>query len=157
MRKSALLLLVIAYILNSCGTIKNENLEYYSFETECLGVELDGSQTVRAWGLGKNNADAIEQAKKNALRDVLFNGIRNGKSDCNLVPLVVEVNAQKKYAKYFYNFFSNYRVYSKYISSRDGSFKEKHSSENEVTYAITLRILNEQLKNQLIKDKIINK
>ena len=32
-------------------------------------------RTLRAWGRGKNRTDAIEQAKKNAVRDVLFKGV----------------------------------------------------------------------------------
>jgi len=140
----------------SCGTQKNEILEYYSYETECLGTELDGSQTLKAWGKGKNKKDAIEQAEKNALRDVLFKGIRSGKSECSVNPLVVEANAREKHEKYFNNFFGKNRIYSKYVSYKDGSFKEKHSSETEVVYGITVRVLRSKLKNQLEKDEIIN-
>ena len=56
----------------------------YTYETECMGIEMDGSQTLKAWGYGKNRIDAVEQAKKNAVRDVLFKGIRNGKTECNI-------------------------------------------------------------------------
>lgn len=53
---------VALLLLNSCRTttlISSESA-YMSYETECLGTELDGSQTLRAWGKGKNRADAIE-------------------------------------------------------------------------------------------------
>ena len=43
------------------------NAQFEKFETECLGIEGDGSQTLRAWGTGRNRADAVEQAKKNAV------------------------------------------------------------------------------------------
>jgi len=36
----------------------------YTYEIECMGSELDGSITLKAWGKGNNRADAIEQAKK---------------------------------------------------------------------------------------------
>ena len=65
-----LLLLVFA----GCSSKKSVS-SYHSFESECLAVELDGSETLRAWGRGKNRTDAIEQAKKNAVRDVLFKGV----------------------------------------------------------------------------------
>lgn len=148
--------LVIVFLIFSCGSQKNENLDYYSYETECLGVELDGSQTLRAWGRGKNKKDAIEQAEKNALNDVLFKGIRKGKSECSMIPLVVKVNARENHEKYFNNFFHKNRTYSKYISYKDGSFKEKHSSDTEVVYGITVRVLRSKLKKRLIKDDIIN-
>jgi hypothetical protein len=76
----------------------------YSKETECLGVEMDGSQTVKAWGFGNGKKDAVEQAKKTAVRDVLFKGIRSGKDECNQKPLINEVNAQEKYEDYSINF-----------------------------------------------------
>ncbi len=146
---------ILTLLIYSCGSQKNEILEYYSYETECLGVELDGSQTLRALGKGKNKKDAIEQAEKNALNDVMFKGIRKGKSECSMIPLVVEVNARNNHEKYFNNFFEKNRIYSKYISYKDGSFKEKHSSDTEVVYGITVRVLRSKLKKRLIKDDII--
>jgi len=148
--------LIIIFLIFSCGSQKSENLDYYSFETECLGVELDGSQTLKAWGRGKNKKDAIEQAEKNALNDVLFKGIRKGKPDCSMIPLVVDPNALEDHEKYFNKFFFKNRIYSKYISYKDGSFKEKHSSDTEMVYGITVRVLRSKLKKQLIKDDIIN-
>lgn len=91
-----LLLLVFA----GCSSKKSVS-SYHSFESECLAVELDGSETLRAWGRGKNRTDAIEQAKKNAVRDVLFKGVAAGSRECSVRPLVTEVNAQERYAYYF--------------------------------------------------------
>ena len=91
---------------------------YHSFESECLGVELDGSETLRAWGRGKNRTDAIEQAKKNAVRDVLFKGVVAGSRECSVRPLITEVNAQERYASYFNDFFRDGGEYLKYVSIR---------------------------------------
>ena len=63
---------VCFYLSLPDAAAKKSVSSYHSFESECLGVELDGSETLRAWGRGKNRTDAIEQAKKNAVRDVLF-------------------------------------------------------------------------------------
>ena len=88
----------------------------YGYKTECLGVELDGSQTVKAWGNGRNRLDAVEQAKKNALRDVLFFGLLEGKQECQQKPLIFEVNAQDKYEDYFNKFFADGGEYKNFIS-----------------------------------------
>ena len=106
-----LLLLVFA----GCSSKKSVS-SYHSFESECLGVELDGSETLRAWGRGKNRTDAIEQAKKNAVRDVLFKGVAAGSRECSVRPLVTEVNAQERYAYYFNDFFRDVGEYLKYVS-----------------------------------------
>ena len=82
---------------------------YYEYDAECLGVELDGSQTLRIWGVGRNKKDAVEQAKKNAVRTVLFKGIHGGLSGCNTKPVILEVNAEEKYEDYFNAFFMSLR------------------------------------------------
>ena len=88
---------LLLLILAGCSSKKSVS-SYHSFESECLGVELDGSETLRAWGRGKNRTDAIEQAKKNAVRDVLFKGVVAGSRECSVRPLITEVNAQERYA-----------------------------------------------------------
>lgn len=133
----------------------------YTFETECLGVELDGSQTVKAWGNGRNRADAIEQAYKNAVRDVIFKGISKGKQECQVKPIVFEVNAQEKYADYFNQFFKDDGVYKEYISTKDGSkfhtevIKERKQAGSQETYAVIVRVLRADLINKLKADNIL--
>jgi hypothetical protein len=56
-------LLVVALFVSSCNPQK-KIAENYSQEIECLGTEMDGSITVKAFGKGKNRKDAVEQAKK---------------------------------------------------------------------------------------------
>ena len=119
---------------------------YHSFESECLGVELDGSETLRAWGRGKNRTDAIEQAKKNAVRDVLFKGVVAGSRECSVRPLITEVNAQERYASYFNDFFRDGGEYLKYVSMED---------KKKISYSTTVRVLRSQLQQKLIEDKIL--
>ena len=133
----------------------------YTFETECMGVEMDGSQTLRTWGTGKNRYDAVDQAKKNAVRDVLFKGIRNGKPDCDLKPVLSEVNAQQAHEEYFNKFFADGGEYKNFVSMKDESlkpkiFKDRKAAGTEVEYGVIVRILKPQLKQKMITDKILN-
>ena len=86
----------------TCGVChaQRQNSGVKEFEAECLGVEGDGSQTIRAYGFGKDKDDAVEQAQKNAVYAVIFKGITKG-SGCNMKPLLTEVNAREKYEDYF--------------------------------------------------------
>lgn len=149
-------LIALACLLSAC---KNSQLTlpYYSFETECLGVELDGSQTLRVWGKGRNKADAEEQAKKNAVRDVLFKGITAGTGECNKRPLIMEVNAQEKYEYYFNVFFKDGGAYKKYVSMEDrkGNSTVGASSGTQDIYGLTVRVLRSELRQRLIDDDII--
>jgi hypothetical protein len=132
----------------------------YSYKTECLGSELDGSITVKAWGNGKNRSDAIEQAKKNAVNEVLFKTITEGISGCLTHPLVPEVNARTKYEDYFNNFLKDGGAYEKYVSLKDERAgdrfnRDKKDARQSVTYGIVLRILCSDLKKKLTEDGIL--
>ena len=65
-------MLFLSGITSDLTAQRNSNIGYYTIESECLGSELDGSITLRAWGTGRNRFDAVDQAKKNALREVIF-------------------------------------------------------------------------------------
>ena len=140
---------------------RNSNIGRYTIETECLKVEMDGSVTLRAWGTGRNRFDAVDQAKKNAVRDVLFKPTRNGSSDCNPHPLVPEVNAEMKYEDYFNRFFSDRRgSYKKFCSGKDERisnkiFRRGMGDSKMVTYSVIVRVLRSELKEQLREDGII--
>jgi hypothetical protein len=134
----------------------------YNFETECYGAELDGSITVKAWGNGRNRFDAVEQAKKNAIRDVIFKGVHNGKSDCDRSPILLEPNAQERYKDYFYDFFADNGSYKNFISLKDERIfdkinRDKKKARESVTNGIVLRILVYKIKKKLIEDSIIKK
>lgn len=136
---------------------------YYTYEPECLGVELDGSQTLRVWGVGRNKKDAVEQAKKEAVRAVVFKGIHGGLEGCNTKPLLLEVNAEEKYEEYFNIFFMDGGEYSKYVSLKDEKRnglkkdKEKEDSRHFVKYAVTVRVLRSELKKRLEDDNVLLK
>ena len=147
-------------ILASISFSQKKTAGYYTYKTECLGVELDGSQTLKAWGNGRNRADAVEQAKKNAVRDVIFKGILEGKQDCNQKPIVFEINAQEKYEDYFNSFFADGGEYKNFISSKDERIFDKISRDRKktsesVTNGIVIRVLRAELKKKLITDSII--
>lgn len=154
------LIVVCATFMVSCST-GSKVAGNYTFQTECMGVEMDGSQTLRVGGSGRNRTDAIEQAKKNAIRDVLFKGIINGKPDCNMKPVVPEVNAQEKYEDYFNKFFADNGPYKEFISSKDGSdlhievIKNREKAGSQESYRIIVRVLRAELKQRMVTDGIL--
>lgn len=157
--KTKISLLII--LLSTCLGFSQKNIAgNYGYKTECLGVELDGSETVKAWGNGRNRSDAVEQAKKNALRDVIFFGLLEGKQDCKQKPLILEVNALEKYEDYFNKFFADGGEFKNYISLRDERIFDKVSRDRKkaresVTNGLILRVLRSELKQKLIADGII--
>ena len=159
LKKKTLTIALIGFLSMVAGHVNAQmNSSLQGMQVECLGVELDGSQTVRVLGAGRNRADAIEQAKKNAVNAVLFTGIRGGKAGCDMRPLVPEVNAREKYEEYFNIFFMDKGEYMKYVSMEDkrrGS-SVKSKTKNEKMYRITVRVLRNELKSRLRADGILH-
>lgn len=158
--KNILLFIMSGYMavnLCSCGSHAESISAFHNQEIECLGVELDGSQTLRVFGTGKNKSDAVEQAKKNAVRAVVFKGITAGRAGCNMRPLVNEANAEEKYEDYFNIFFMDKGEYRKYVSMKDECpfSKSKNKTAVDVSYVVTVRILRSELKARLTEDNIL--
>lgn len=146
-------------LLNGCNSAKKIDSSYanYKFETQCLGH--DGEyQTLRVWGKGNNKAEALELAKKNALRDVIFKGITAGNGGCKTRPLLSVANAEEKYEKYFNAFFSKGGAWNKYvkIDEKRGSRKVSKNSEIE-NWETTVEVNVTELENRLIEDNVLHK
>ena len=124
---------------------------------KCMGVELDGSQTLRVLGYGRNREDAKEQAMKNAVWAVVFDGIRDGVNGCNTRPLVTEANAKERYEDYFNLFFSDKGDYRQYVSLKDTKKRSADRKKDKVGYnhEMTIRVLRAQLKARLKADNVI--
>ena len=131
---------------------------YARSSIRCMGVELDGSQTLRVQGYGRNRLDAKEQAMKNAVWAVIFDGIRDGVEGCNMRPLVTEVNAKERYEDYFNLFFSDNGEYKKYVSLRDTKKRSGGRSKDKLGYSydLTIRVLRAELKVGLKSGNVID-
>lgn len=153
MRKFLGTLAFLCELLVSFGQIG----EYGLPTIECMGVEGDGSQTLRVWGIGRNKTDALEQAQKNAVKEVIFKGIRTGSKECEMRPLIYEVNAEEKYQYYFNIFFKDDGDYKQYVTMEDRRplTNKKENTKTQVKYGVTVRVLRAELLQRLINDKII--
>ena len=156
--KKSILLIIILFVASTFGYAKETASAYYAYETVCLGVALDGSQILRAWGIGRTRADAKEQAKKNALNDVIFKGIRSGNEICDTKPLVFETNAREKYDDFFNRFFSKDGDYEKFVTYKEGGRylnRSKELSRLEKKFGIVVTVYRSQLKEYLKTNGII--
>jgi hypothetical protein len=160
--KSLLSLVAMAGLvlgLSSCKTPTQVDSSYstYKFGVECMGTDMDGSQTLRAWGSGKNKSQAMETAKKNAVKAVIFDGVNQGTDGCNQRPIVAEVNAQEKYENYFNRFFADGGMYKEFTSMTDEkrNSRIKSSDSSIENWGIVVRVDRAALRQQLINDGIL--
>ena len=63
-KNNKLYYLSFVFLLSYSVFSQSSTAGYINYKAECLGTELDGSMTLKAWGSGRNNSDAVEQAKK---------------------------------------------------------------------------------------------
>lgn len=152
-------LLPLCIISHFCFCQKS-NAGYIKYESECYGSELDGSETIKSWGSGKNRKDAVEQAKKNGVRDILFKGIFRGTGECSKDPLISESAIRINNEDYFNAFFKDDGEYLKYVSMKDESlnpkiFKDKKKAGTEITEGVIIRVLRSDLKKKLKSDGIL--
>ncbi len=155
--KLALTFLLTITITTSCGRKTAQVSGVYAYstpETVCIANQGDGTIVLRAWGTGANKAQAIEQAQKNALMDVIYNGIKSGQiSD----PLILEINAKEKFRYYFEPFFSKNGEYKNYVSvddvNKDSRIEAKATSRNG--HSVIVVVNRSALRERLINDNII--
>ena len=142
MKKHIYFIAVLAvFVLAGCKSKKATTTAFHSYTTECLGKSMDGSQTLRVWASGRNRGDAIEQAKKKAVYDMVFTGIQAGSGECNAYPIVDEANARKKYEDYFDAFFIDGGAYSKYVSidNQKKSAIQRFQGDGTQTFGIIVK------------------
>jgi hypothetical protein len=155
-------LAVMSAISTSCGSTQMRGAGNYTYKTECMGVEGDGTQTVKGWGSGRNREDAIEQAKKNGLSSVLFEGIQSNKG-CNMKPVLFDSNIREKKEDYFNAFFVDQGPYMEFITGEDGSDAHfsvvagRKKAGDQVTYGVIIRVQRAKLKTRMIQDGILPK
>lgn len=152
-------LFLLSLSFASCRTNRNVSgaVTAMSMETVSLGSAGDGTITLRTWGAGRNRGEAIEQAKRNALHDVIFKGIKKGPNiGLASKPLVPEVNAEEKYAVYFEPFFSPGGEYKNFVVEEPGSAERLTSQGvSRESYGIIVIVDRDALKQQLLQDGVL--
>lgn len=153
MRKLLMAFLALFFVAHA----EAQNQAVYSrFSVKYIGTELDGSVTLRVQGYGRNKSDAKEQAMKNAVWAIIFDGVREG-FESNIRPLVTEVNARERYEDYFNIFFADNGEYKKYVSLRDTKRNSSNKAKDKIgySYELTIRVLRAELENRLKSDNVI--
>ncbi len=129
--KSVLKLVLSIFILSSICSysqskkeIAEENLGKM-YEIKCEGVGTEGVYLIKVFSYSKDRFLAIEQAKMNAIRGVIFRGIPPGERGCVAQPAMVrDSNLEEQSNEYFKSFFAIGGKYSKFIDlTTEGAVK----------------------------------
>lgn len=149
-----------AGMISSCSPNRTTSVvsaaAYTTPETVVTDTEHDGSVTLRVWGKGSNKADAIEQAKKNAVYDVIFKDLR-GAGGVTSKALVTEVNARERYANYFDPLFTDGGEYNKFVKEEKANEASRLESKGTAiyNYGILATVNRSALRAQLVRDGVL--
>lgn len=134
--------------------------DYSDYETECVSLDRTGVQTVKAWGLGRTEKEAILNARRRAVDDILFMGIRGGNSGCSVRPIISNPNIRRDQSQYFYAFFAENGSFERYAGIPEENWLRqklninKKNNDNRA-YEIIIEVDVEGLKAHMKRDRII--
>lgn len=134
---------------------KEPKLMEDEYEVQFLKTAVEGTILFKIFSYGKNEEDCIANAKRNAIKAVIFNGIPG--SDLQK-PLTTDVGALATHKDYFTVFFQNNGKYLQYVSlSTDGSIdsNDRLRVGKYTKVGIAVLVQKNALRNELEKAGII--
>ncbi len=118
---------------------------------ECIRTDIDGSLTVRVASFGKNKSDAKMQARKDAVYEVIFKGIKVANNAQMSRPLLYEVNAEEKYQDFFNEFCVDGGKFTQFGTLQGASSSTTHTRRegSQKRTWINVRVQRAELKRYL--------
>lgn len=94
----------------------------WRYEIEAVSTGSQGSYLIKVWSYSKKPVLAIEQAKKNAVHAIIFQGFTGKPGVSGQKPLSKNSNLEQEQKDFFDSFFADGGKYMKFVNlSNDGS------------------------------------
>ena len=159
MRKLTLLLLFLPILMHAQARKKAEkDTRVWRYELEGVGEGKEGTYLVKVWSYSKKPDVAIEQAKKNAIHAIIFQGYSGSGYVSGQPPLSKSPGLENEKADFFDVFFADGGPYLKYVSvSNDGSIagEDRLKVGKEYKIGVIVSIRKDLLKKDLQDQGII--
>ena len=134
-------------------------MEIFSYRAECISMNEEGKILLQIWDQEKGKKYKIEQAEKDAVQYILYEGFHN--NSCGYIsPLLINKKAKLVFEDTHMYFFKGSGKYKKYVSSSKIT-EDKPSSvrdESWKVYEILVdkKSLDQHLVDTEIKEKLDN-
>jgi hypothetical protein len=140
----------------------NADTELWRYEIEAVKTGTQGTYLIKVWSYSKKPEVAIEQAKKNAIHGIIFQGFAGKQGVPGQKPLANNSNLEYEKADFFKAFFSDAEGrYMKFVNlTTDGSVSaEDRLKIDKKTYKIgvVVSVNVSMLRKDLEDAGIINK
>lgn len=125
MRKIAFyLFMTVAVALCLCSCKSKEKL-VADYNATIVEIGAQGTAVIKAWGISSSIKNAKEEAKRNAVRAILFNGFPSSANvnSTDLRPMITDPNAEQIHKEYFEQFFKKDGKYLQFVQFADETGK----------------------------------
>lgn len=131
----------------------DNDTENWRYEIECVGTGNEGTYLIKVWSYSKKPLVAIEQAKKNAIHGIIFQGFQGGKNGCNgQKPLTSNPSLEQEKADFFKEFFADGGKYMKFVNvTNDGSIspEDRLKVGKEYKIGVVVSVAKDALRKDL--------
>jgi hypothetical protein len=154
-KASILTVLFLAFTLVSNAQLNkkkaaNKDTENWRYEIECVGIGKPGTKVIKVWSYSKKATIAINQAKKNAVHGIIFQGYSGGGQGCtSQKPLANDPAIEQQKAEFFENFFAEGGKYMKFVSSSGDSTPTPMKVGKEWKVGVVVTVMSDNLRKDL--------
>lgn len=156
--KKTLCLLLLFFMAANIAIVAGGKKKEYRYEIVPVGVGSQGSLLIKVYSYAKNEKDAIELAKENAVHGVLFKGVVGG-NGASAQPAIVKPEEKEMNQDFFDDFFKSGR-YLQFVSlSSDGtvSSNDRLKVGNLYKIGIIVSVNKADLRKYLESEGVIKK
>ena len=152
-------LVVVAAAVSSCGVSHKTVLVTAPASTTItqVGTATDGSYIVSVTQSGTNVAVASKQAKKEAVRSILFDGLKSSVSTTQQKPIVADKTAEIQFKDYFAKFFTDDGPYLNFVAETPGQPVTPVKTGSGYKITITITVKKDALRKEMENNGIIKK
>ncbi|HLU85450.1 MAG TPA: hypothetical protein VKZ45_08245 [Vicingaceae bacterium] len=128
----------------------NEDTKDWRYEIECVGIGKPGTKVIKVWSYSKKSTVALNQAKKNAVHGIIFQGYAGGASGCtNQRPLTNDPSLEQQKADFFDDFFKDGGKYMKFVSSSGDGTPTTMKVGKEYKVGVVVTVMVDLLRKDL--------
>jgi len=136
------------------GKKADKDTKIWRYEVQCVGVGNEGTKLIKVFSYSKKADVAIEQAKKNAVHAMIFQGFNgNSGSGCpSQKPLTSNPALEDEKKEFFDAFFADGGKYMKFVSvSGDGQVaaEDRMKVGKEYKVGVVVSVMYDLLRKDL--------
>jgi hypothetical protein len=148
MKRYIFLVAIIISMVSCKSKLKPRELGNYVYKT--ASVDVRNTQIlVTAWGKGMSDEEALAEAKRNAIYDILYKGILDGNPSVRFPAIFLKNNAEALNSSFNAQFFSKDGPYLQYASLYDKAISQSRSKKIRKAS----RVLNSAIEYQILVDR----